>query len=139
LTRGRYRLLPHTADLRVEIRGRDLPAVYAASVEALYSLLTDRRRVRRGEQRTLSVSGGTPEDRLFRILRQALLLLTVDRFLVRDAGATMERGKVAVTLHGETIDPARHVLYREIKAVTGHGLAVERGPSGVTARFLLDV
>jgi SHS2 domain-containing protein len=139
LTRERYRLLPHTADLRVEVRGFDFPSVCAASVEALFSLLTDRRRVRRGERRILTASGGSEEDRLLAILRDALLLLSADRFLVRDAGATMDREKIAVTLHGETIDPARHALYREIKAVTGHGLAVLGGPSGVTARFILDV
>jgi len=137
--RRKHRLLPHTADLRVEVRGKDFPSVCAASVETLFSLLTDRRRVRRGERRTLAASGGSEEDRLIAILRKALLLLYVDRFLVRDAGATMDREKVAVTLHGETIDPARHVLYREIKAVTGHGLAVLGGPSGVTARFIVDV
>jgi SHS2 domain-containing protein len=137
--RRRYRLLPHTADLRVEVRGDDFPAVCAASVEALFSLLTDRRRVRRGRRRTLTVSGSSPEDRLLAILRQALLLHSVDRFLVRDASATMEKGKVAVSLHGETMDPARHAVYREVKAVTGHALAVEKGPRGVTARFLLDV
>jgi len=139
VTRRRYRLLPHTADLRVEVRGDDLPAVCAASVEALFSLLTDRRRVRRGQRRILTASGGSPEDRLLAILRQSLLLHSVDRFLVRDASATMEKGKVAVSLHGETMDPARHAVYREVKAVTGHELAVERGPWGVTARFLLDV
>jgi len=139
VTRRRYRLLPHTADLRVEVRGDDLPEACAAAVEALFSLLTDRRRVRRIERRVLTVGGGSPEDRLLSILRQALLLHSVDRFLVRDASVRMEKGKFAVSLHGETMVPARHAVYREVKAVTGHGLAVERGPRGVTARFLLDV
>jgi len=139
VTRRRYRLLPHTADLLVEVREDDLPAACAAAVEALFSLLTDRRRVRRVERRILTVRGGSPEDRLLAILRQALLLHSVDRFLVRDASVRMEEGEFVVSLHGETMDPARHTVYREVKAVTGHGLAVEKGPRGITARFLLDV
>ena len=139
MTRRRYRLLPHTADLRVEVRGDDLPAAFAAALEALFSLLTDRRRVRRVERRVLTVRGGSPEDRLLAILRQALLLHSVDRFLVRYASVRMEKGKVAASLYGETTDPARHDVYREVKAVTGHGLTVRKGPRGVTARFLLDV
>jgi SHS2 domain-containing protein len=123
----------------VEVRGDDLPAVCAASVEALYSLLTDRRRVRRGVRRILTDAGGAPEDRILSILRQALLLFSVEQFLVRCAGATMDGEQVVVSLHGETVDPARHALYREIKAVTGHGLAVEGGPAGLTARFIVDV
>lgn len=139
MSRPSHRLLPHTADLRVEVRGDDLPSACAASVEALYSLLTDRRRVRRSGRRILADAGGEPEDRILSILRQALLLFSLERFLVRCASATMDGEKVTVTLYGETIDPARHALYREIKAVTGHGLVVSRGPSGVTARFIVDV
>jgi SHS2 domain-containing protein len=112
----------------------------AASVEALFSLLTDRRKIRRSGRRTLdSGSGPPPEERLLSILRQALLLFSLDRFLVRDAGAIMESGRILVTVRGEPVDDARHSAYREIKAVTAHALTVEEGPSGFTARFVLDV
>ncbi len=136
---ARYRLLPHTADLRVEVRCADFPGLCAASVETLFSLLTDRRTVRRAARRTFSAAGATREERFHGILRKALLLFALDRFLVRDAGATMELDVVTVTVTGEPADPARHAVYREIKAVTAHGLAVSAGPSGWTGRFVLDV
>ena len=139
MTPGRYRLLPHTADLRVEVVGEDLREAFVAAVEALFSLLTDRRRVRRRERRTLTVPAGSPEDQLLAILRRALLLHSGERFLVRDASVRMKGREVEVSLSGETMDPARHAVYREIKAVTGHDLAVEAGARGVSARFLLDV
>jgi SHS2 domain-containing protein len=111
----------------------------AASVEALFSLLTDRRKIRRSGRRTLDSGSGPPEERLLSILRQALLLFSLDRFLVRDAGAIMQSGRILVTVRGEPVDDARHSAYREIKAVTAHALTVEEGPSGFTARFVLDV
>jgi len=139
VTRTKFRLLPHTADLRVEVRAADFPSLCAASVEALFSLLTDRRKVRRAERRTLDSGSGDPEERLLSILRQALLLFSLDRFLVRDAGAIMQSGIVSLTVRGESVDDARHSAYREIKAVTAHALTVEGGPSGFTARFVVDV
>ncbi len=139
MTRRRFRLLPHTADLRVEVRAADFASLCAASVEALFSLLTDRRKIRRFERRTLESGPGIPEERLLSLLRQALLLFSLDRFLVRDAGAIMKNGGVLVTVRGESMDDARHSPYREIKAVTAHALTVEEGPSGFTARFVLDV
>ena len=139
MTRGGFRLLPHTADLRVEVRAVDFPSLCAASVEALFSLLTDRRKIRRIERRTLDSGSGHPEERLLSILRQALLLFSLDRFLVRDAGAIMQGGRILVTVRGEPVDDARHFPYREIKAVTAHALTVEEGPAGFTARFVLDV
>lgn len=139
MTRAKSRLLPHTADLRVEVRAADFPSLCAASVEALFSLLTDRRKVRRAERRTLDSCSGDPEERLLSILRRALLLFSLDRFLVRDAGAIMKSGIVSLTVRGEPVDDARHCAFREIKAVTAHALTVEEGPSGFTARFVVDV
>ncbi|MBI5906284.1 MAG: archease [Deltaproteobacteria bacterium] len=139
MTRKSYRLLPHTADLLVLVRAPDFPSLCAASVEAVFSLLTDRGKVRRPIRRTLRPARGSPEDRLLSILRQALLLFSLDRFLVRNAGATMVAGAVEVEVRGEPMDPARHAIAREIKAVTAHGLAVGETAKGFTARFLLDV
>ncbi len=136
---GRYRLLPHTADLLVEVRADDFPAVCAASVEALFSLLTDRRRIRASERRTVRSAAGSPDEALRSVLQQALLLFSLHRFLVRDAGATMIGDSVVVGVRGERFDDARHPLHREVKAVTAHALSAKQGPSGVTARFVLDV
>jgi SHS2 domain-containing protein len=137
-TRG-YRLLPHTADLRLEVRSEDLAGLFAASVTSLFSLLTDRRRVREAETRILEVSGRDLEDRLFLLLREALLLFSADRFLVRSARGRMEESGIRVEVRGESFDPSRHLAFREIKAVTAHGMAVERVRGGFAARFVIDV
>lgn len=137
--RARHRLLPHTADLYVEVRGDDLPSLLAASAEALFSLLTDRRTVRKKERKTLPVPPAPPDEQLYLLLRQALLLFSAGRFLARNAGATMEAGTVKVTLAGEAADPSRHELFREIKAVTRHALSVTQDAGGWTARFVVDV
>jgi len=134
-----YRLLPHTADLLVEVHAADFPSLCAHSVEAVFSLLTDRRKVRRAERRSLGFPIGPPEELLLSVLRRALLLFSLDRFLVRDADVTMEGNDVVLVVGGEPLDTPRHSVTREIKAVTAHALAVESGPSGFTARFVLDV
>jgi SHS2 domain-containing protein len=139
VTRKGYRLLPHTADLLVEVRAADFPSLCADSIEALFSLLTDRRRIRPAERRTLDSGPGSPAEELRSLLRQALLLFSLDRFLIRDAGANMVGGRAVVVVRGERMDDARHPVYREIKAVTAHALAADEGPSGFTARFVLDV
>lgn len=134
-----YRFLPHTADIRLEVRGKDLPELFAAGVAALFSLLTDRRRIRPVETRTLKATGRNVEDRLFPLLREALLLFTAYGFVVRNARGRMERTGVHVEVSGEPFDGSRHPSFREVKAVTAHGLAVERSPGGFTARFIVDV
>lgn len=139
MTPRRVRLLPHTADIRLEVRGRDLPELFAVGVSALFSLLIDRRRVRGAETRVLAVSGKDIEERLFLLLRKALLLFAADRFLVRSARGRMNPSGVTVEVSGEPFDSSRHPAIREIKAVTAHGMTVERNPDGFVARFLVDV
>lgn len=134
-----FRLLPHTADIRVEVRGKGLPELYAAGVEALFSLMVDRRRVRAAAERSFTVHANDPEERLFLILRKALLLFSPDGFLVRAAHATIKDTEVEIKVAGEQFDRSRHAVGREIKAVTAHGMTVRRVPWGFVARFIVDV
>ena len=134
-----YRLLPHTADIRLEVRGKDLPDLFAASVEALFSVIVDRRRVSPAATRGWKVSEKDPAGQLYLILREALLLFSSDLFLVRTARVTISKSEVETKVWGEPYDSLRHAASREIKAVTAHGMTVERGPGGCIARFVVDV
>lgn len=139
MKRRRFRFLPHTADLRIEARGKDLAELYASCIETLFSLLTDRRRIREAGYRTLAIEGASPEDRLFFLLREALLLFELDRFLVRRARGTIKGNRVTMSVAGEPADSSRHSFGREIKAVTRHAMTVEERPGGFVARFVVDV
>ncbi len=134
-----FRLLPHTADLRVEARGPDLPALFAESVQALFSLLVDRRTVRAAAERTLHVRGESPEEALYLLLREAFLLLALDGYLVRSARVTMNGTAAQLIAAGEPYDASRHAVRREIKAVTAHGLSVGTDRRSFVARFVVDV
>ncbi len=137
--RPAYRFLPHTADLRLEVRAASLPDLLAESVKALHSLLVDRRSVRSAGERTLHVRGESPEETLFLLLREALLLFALDGYLVRSARVRMEGTAAQLTASGERFDATRHAVRREIKAVTAHGLAVGRDRGSLVARFVVDV
>lgn len=121
------------------MRAEGLPGLYGASVVSLFSLLADRRKVRDRESRTLRVAADSPEDRLYLLLREALLLFAVDGYLVRGARATIRGNVVAVTVRGEPLDRTRHCLRREIKAVTMHAMTVAKTPGGYVARYVVDV
>lgn len=139
MRRRAWRLLPHTADLLVEARAANRASLYASCAEAVFSLLTDRRRVRPRVERRVRVEAPADPERLFLMLRAALALFSVDRFLVRGARVTMKGRMVTLLARGEPFDASRHVLDREIKAITAHALAVERTAGGFLARFVVDV
>jgi SHS2 domain-containing protein len=43
------------------------------------------------------------------------------------------------TAWGEPLDPARHDLSHEVKAITYHGLKVEQTPDGWLAEVIVDI
>ncbi len=135
----RFRLLPHTADVMVEVRGEDPPALFESGVLALFSLLVDRRSVRGREVRIVEARGDSAEERFLALLRAAFLLFAAHAFLVRTAHVTMKGNRVTLTATGEPLDPARHRIVREIKAVTAHAAVVGRSRGTWFARFVLDV
>jgi len=138
--RGRaFRFLSHTADLLVEARGKDLPELFSRCAMALFSLITDRRFVRPAETRTVTVEAAAPEDQLYLLLRAALLLFSVDRFLARTVRVTIIGSAVTLSAAGESSDFARHPIGREVKAVTGHALTVRETPDGFVARYVVDI
>ena len=134
-----FRFLPHTADLLVEARGKDLPELFSRCATALFSLLTDRRFVRPAETRTVSVAAAAPEDRLYLLLREALLLFSAGGFLARTVSVTMEGNTATLSAAGEPADFARHPAGREVKAVTAHAMTIRTTQDGVVARYLVDV
>lgn len=138
--RGRaFRFLPHTADLLVEARGKDLPEAFSRGATALFSLITDRRFVRPTETRTVSVTAGAPEDRLYLLLREALLLFSAGGFLARTVNVRMKGSTAILTAVGEPADFARHPAGREVKAVTAHAMTIRKTPDGVVARYVVDI
>jgi SHS2 domain-containing protein len=139
VSRRAFRFLPHTADLMVEARGKDLPELFSRCATALFSLLTDRRFVRRAQTRTVSVEAEAPEDRLYLLLREALLLFSAGRFLARSVNVTMKGNSATLSAAGEPADFARHPAGREVKAVTAHAMTIRKTPGGVVARYLVDI
>jgi SHS2 domain-containing protein len=139
VSRRRFRFLPHTADLMMEVRGEDLPGLFSSCVLALFSLLVDRRTVREAEARSAEVTGDTVEEQFFFLLRESFQLFAAHTFLARTAHVTIDGRRVMLTVTGEPLDSSRHTVLREIKAVTAHAMVVERSPGGYLARFVVDV
>jgi SHS2 domain-containing protein len=46
---------------------------------------------------------------------------------------------VFAEVSGETINPDRHTIFTEIKAVTFHGLRLEKSDNGWEAQIILDL
>lgn len=135
-----YRIFDHTADLGVEITGASLEELYAGAAMALFDLLTDLSSVRAGVARAIVVSGEDPADLLVNFLRESLYAWNGDGFLTKSCLVReVAPRRLKALLRGETFDPARHRILREIKAVTYHQASVEKAGDLWAARVVFDV
>jgi len=135
-----YTFFEHTADMGIRIEAPDLPALFADAARGLFALLTsDSDQVRPLVAERIALSADRSDDLLHDWLAELLFLFDARHLLLSDFQVQVDESRLEAVVRGEPIDPERHPLGMEIKAITYHGLSVERGPSGWTAEVIVDL
>lgn len=122
----------------------DTPAeLFEAAAEALFESMADLGGVRLKIRREIRLQQAQIDQLLFDWLSELIYLkdaeqLLFGRFAVQ---LTKDNGwQLTATTEGETIDPQRHDLRTDVKAVTYHQFEVAPSPTGGwRARVVLDV
>jgi SHS2 domain-containing protein len=137
-----YEFFAHTADAGAVVRGATLPRLFENAARAMFDLVTDRRGVRPRRSIAISVAGSSLDDLLVRWLQELLYLHQSGGWLFTSfalARIDRRRFRARARARGEQLDPSRHILRREIKAVTYHGLRLVRGRSAWRVRIVFDI
>ncbi|MCI0683461.1 MAG: archease [Gemmataceae bacterium] len=135
-----HEVFEHTADLGLRIRAAELNALFAEGAQALFeTIVPDLASVRPEQKIDIVLTGDDRAYLLFDWLKELLyhfdathLLFGTFEVQVNDAGLTG-------AAWGEPLDPDRHVLEHEVKAITYHGLRVEQTADGWEAEVIIDI
>jgi SHS2 domain-containing protein len=159
---GAYVELEHPADLFLEIRAPDLPALFENALYALYDHVVELPGVTPRQEMLLDVWAPSAAEALRRLLAEALYHFDTEGFVGAAAGievdpaAPPDRGtpgdsgdtaataamgtRVKARVFGEKADKSRHTFLSEVKAVTYHRLQVwHSGVGGWRATVLFDL
>ncbi len=79
-----YRIIDHTADVGLEVHGRNRDELFRQGAAGLIDLLVDRDELTADATRLLRVEGADPTDLWINYLREILYLFNGDGFLVRE-------------------------------------------------------
>jgi SHS2 domain-containing protein len=135
-----HELFEHTADLGLRVRAPDLDTLFAEAAACLFSaVVEDVGAVRPERDVRIELAGADREYLLFDWLRDLLLRFDADHLLFSRFAVTVRDDGLSGTAWGEPIDPARHVLSHEVKAITYHELKVEPTPDGWLAEVIVDI
>lgn len=139
-TTSHFRILEHTADIGIAMRGESLAELFTAAAAGMLYLICPDTPVLASRSHQLQICGEGLEELLVNWLSEINYLCQAHRFLtaqieIHDIGLR----QLHATVLGEAIDPLRHGLQREIKAVTWHRIKVEQSAAEWQAEVYFDI
>lgn len=135
--------IDHTADAGFTVTAPQLPLLFQRAAQALFMMMTDLGTVRPLSERQVEVQAPDLEALLVRWLAE--LLYFHERYrefysLFKIGSLDESSPSVQAQVLGEPVDPNRHPIYSEVKAVTYHGLYIKQNEQGMwEARIIVDV
>ena len=132
------------ADAAFEAWGATLEELFVAAADATTNTMAENLEAIRGRlHRPVRVDAESPDLLLFRFLEELVYLKDAAGLLLRVPAVRIHRRDGALVLEaeasGEPLDPLRHRLLTDVKAVTLHRLRVEQTARGWEAFVVLDV
>ena len=135
-----YRLLDHVADLGIEVWAPSVEELFVEGARALFDLIGTRGSTRTQAEEPVDLDGEDLEDLLRSWLSEILFRCFVRKRVFRDFEILqLDSKRLRAVARGESYDPERHSLRREIKAVTFHGLEIVQEPHRWRATVIFDV
>jgi SHS2 domain-containing protein len=132
------------ADAAFEAWGATLEEVFVAAADATTNTMVQNLdAIEERQRRPIRLEEERADLLLFRFLGELIYLKDAERLLLRVPAAAIRRREGALVLEaearGEPIDPLRHRLQADVKAVTLHRLRVEQTANGWEASVVLDI
>lgn len=133
-----------TADVAFEAVGRDLEEVFRSCADALMNVMVaDLASIEMREELEFSEQHAELDLLLFSFLQELIYLKDARRLLLLVKSVAIEQEETGFTLRatagGEEIDPEKHDLIVDVKAVTLYRFDLRRTPDGWKAIVVVDI
>jgi SHS2 domain-containing protein len=135
-----YEAFDHTADMGLRIVAPDLDALFADAARGLFSLIVENLEdVRPAREVNFFIEGEDKAFLLFDWLSELLYTFDSERLVFSEFEVKVAGPGLTALSRGEHLNPSRHRLGHEVKAITYHGLKVERTEDGWLAEVIVDI
>lgn len=133
-----------TADIAFEAYGQSKEELFIAASDALMNVMVeDLGTITERLWREVSVEAETLEMLLFQFLQEFIYYKDAEQLLLRAARMRFKEQEdmwmVIARAYGEMLDPGKHPLNVDVKAVTMHQFAVTENQGQWKARVVLDI
>jgi len=135
-----FEIFEHTADIGIRVRAARLEGLFGDAAQGLFSIIAaNLDAVRPLQEMAFTIAGERHDELLFDWLDELLFTFDTKRVLFAEFDVQFSPAGLTATARGEPIDRARHELNMEVKAITYHGLRVDREGDGWLAEVIVDI
>jgi SHS2 domain-containing protein len=136
----RYEIIDHTADLGIIVKAPDVGGLFSNAARAMTELMVKGDPGEKRSVREIFLDAEDYPDLMVRWLGEVLYLLDGEKLItdtveIKALSATRLEARLSMA----AFRPERHRILREIKAVTYHGISVEREDDLWEARIIFDI
>jgi SHS2 domain-containing protein len=130
----------HTADLGLRIRAADLDTLFVEAAQCLFgAVVEDLASVQPLQQIDIKLNGVEIDLLLFDWLRELLYHFDAEHLLFGKFAVKLHDAGLTASAWGEPLDCTRHNMEHEVKAITYHGLRVEKIGDAWEAELIVDI
>ena len=135
-----YEIFEHTADLGLRVQAGSLDGLFVDAAVGLTSMIVaNLDAVQPVQERELMLESEQIDFLLFDWLTELIYCFECESMVCCEFDVRVESNTLKANVRGEQVDPARHHLEHEVKAITYHGLKVEQQPDGWLAEVIVDI
>ena len=133
-----------TSDVAFQAWGETVEELFVAAADAVMNVMVeDLETIAPRQHRIITAAAPDHEMLLFELLQELIFYKDAEQLLLRVNGVSISVAAQGLTLRadaaGEMLDPGRHDLGVDVKAVTMHRYKVEQNDRGWQAMVILDI
>jgi SHS2 domain-containing protein len=141
-----YKFIEHTADLKIQVREKNIEDAFISSALALKEAICGKIKIKNNIKKEIKVSGKDYERLLYEFLEQFLYLLDAEGFLINEVKNLKIEEKVSESGYFELRADAygdfagNYKFTNDVKAITYNEMLVSEDNRGeVVIQFVVDV
>jgi SHS2 domain-containing protein len=135
-----HEFFEHTADLGLRVTAPDLDTLFVEAAQALFAVIVEDPAAIRPERRVdIALTGQDKDYLLFDWLKELLYHFDAEHLLFCRFEVKVSDTGLQGWAWGEPLDRTRHELAHEVKAITYHGLKLEKTTVGWLAEVIVDI
>ncbi|HLB70997.1 MAG: archease [Candidatus Methanoperedens sp.] len=131
-----------TADAAFEVKGRTLEELFRDAAIATFEVMVEMKSVKNEITKTIELENQTVDGLLFDWLSELVYLKDAEAIVFSKFDVNIRKNdvyKLNAIASGEGIDPEKHNLRSDVKAVTYHMYEVKEAKDHWSAKVILDI